>query len=254
MTVLVVTARALKMHGGMPEEEAVKKGDDQDALKALEKGFANLDRHVKNLQGFGVPVLIAINRFPGDTEKELKLIKKHAQDIGVRAELSEGVAKGGEGTIDLAKAALDIIQNTPSNFKPLYDLKLSLREKLEALAKYYGADGIELEGTAESDIRKLEELEQSGALKELGLSIYDMPINMAKTQYSFTHDPDILGAPTGWRLKIRELTISSGAGFIVAKTGAMMLMPGWPKQPRAELIRTIDKSDIIPAKNVLSNL
>ncbi len=238
LTVLVVTARALKMHGGMSQADAMKKGDDsQGTLSALKRGFANLDKHIENIEKFGVPVLVAINRFPDDTNTEIELIKKHCLELMVMVELSEGVTKGGAGGADLARAAVEIIENIPSRFKPLYELELSIRQKIETVAReIYGADGVEFSGKALNDIEKLE---------KFGLG--KLPICIAKTPYSLSDDKNLQGAPKGCKLEVREIKASTGAGFLVVIAGDVMLMPGLTQKSRFETMENPFRANVFNA-------
>jgi len=240
--VLVASIRALKMHGGMSEDEledllAKKRpaGDDEKKhLEYLERGFANLDKHIENMKKFGVPTVVAINRFPTDTDAELEACERHCQKAGVRYALSEVFAKGGEGGIELAKAVLECIEKEKSHFKVLYDEKLPIKKKIEILAKeIYGADSVVYTGTAPADIAAIE---KGGNDK--------LPICMAKTQHSLTDNPAVKGAPKGWVLTVREVRLSAGAGFIVPLTGKMMTIPGLPTTPAAERINIDDNGYI----------
>jgi len=240
--VLVASIRALKMHGGMSEDEledllAKKRpaGDDEKKhLEYLERGFANLDKHIENMKKFGVPTVVAINRFPTDTDAELEACERHCQKVGVRYALSEVFAKGGEGGIELAKAVLECIEKEKSHFKVLYDEKLPIKKKIEILAKeIYGADSVVYTGTAPADIAAIE---KGGNDK--------LPICMAKTQHSLTDNPAVKGAPKGWVLTVREVRLSAGAGFIVPLTGKMMTIPGLPTTPAAERINIDDNGYI----------
>jgi len=219
--VIVATARALKLHGG-----ADVKHLSVENLKALDKGFANLERHIENVRKFGVPVVVAINRFPTDSAAELSLIAERCRQAKVKVALSEVWAKGGEGGRALAEAVLETIAHEPSTFHPLYPVEMAIKEKIATIAReIYGADGVDFTKDVENTIRQF---------VKLG---YDkMPICMAKTQYSFSDDPTLLGRPTGFRITVRELRVSRGAGFLVAITGEIMTMPGLPKEPAAEKI------------------
>ena len=219
--VLVATARALKYNGGVPKAETGKEN-----LEALEKGLPNLLRHVDNIQNvYGLPCVVAINRFPTDTEAELKLIETKCKELGVNVALSEVWGKGGEGGIELAKEVIRLCEQ-PNDFTFSYELNCSIKEKIEAIAKkIYHADGVNFTANAEKQIK---------TLTELG---YDhMPICMAKTQYSFTDDQTKLGAPRDFTITVRNVKVSAGAGFLVALTGEIMTMPGLPKVPAAERI------------------
>ena len=219
--VLVATARALKYNGGVPKAETGKEN-----LEALEKGLPNLLRHVENITTvYKLPCVVAINRFPQDTEAELALVERKCKELGVNVALSEVWGKGGEGGIALAKEVVRLCEQ-PNDFSFAYELDCSIKEKIEAIAKrVYHADGVNFTANAEKQIK---------TLTDLG---YDkMPICMAKTQYSFTDDQTKLGAPTGFTITVRNIKVSAGAGFLVALTGEIMTMPGLPKVPAAERI------------------
>ncbi len=219
--VLVATVRALKYNGGVPKAETGKEN-----LEALEKGLPNLLRHVENItQVYKLPCVVAINRFPQDTEAELALVERKCKELGVNVALSEVWGKGGEGGIALANEVVRLCEQ-PNDFTFSYELDLSIKEKIEAIVKkIYHGDGVTFTANAEKQIK---------TLTELG---YDkMPICMAKTQYSFTDDQTKLGAPTGFTVTVRNVKVSAGAGFLVALTGEIMTMPGLPKVPAAERI------------------
>ena len=219
--VLVATARALKYNGGVPKAETGKEN-----LEALEKGLPNLLQHVSNITNvYKLPCVVAINRFPTDTEAELKLIEDKCRELGVNVALSEVWGKGGEGGIELAKEVIRLCEQ-PNDFTFAYDLDLSIKEKIEAIVKkIYHGEGVAFTAGAEKQIK---------TLTELG---YDkMPICMAKTQYSFSDDQTKLGAPKGFTVTVRNVKVSAGAGFLVALTGEIMTMPGLPKVPAAERI------------------
>ena len=219
--VLVATVRALKYNGGVPKAET-----GNENLEALEKGLPNLLRHVENItQVYKLPCVVAINRFPQDTEAELALVEKKCKELGVNVALSEVWGKGGEGGIALANEVVRLCEQ-PNDFTFSYELDLSIKEKIEAIVKkIYHGDGVNFTANAEKQIK---------TLTELG---YDkMPICMAKTQYSFTDDQTKLGAPTGFTVTVRNVKVSAGAGFLVALTGEIMTMPGLPKGPAAERI------------------
>ena len=219
--VLVATVRALKYNGGVPKAET-----GNENLEALEKGLPNLLRHVENItQVYKLPCVVAINRFPQDTEAELALVEKKCKELGVNVALSEVWGKGGEGGIALANEVVRLCEQ-PNDFTFAYELDLSIKEKIEAIVKkIYHGDGVNFTANAEKQIK---------TLTELG---YDkMPICMAKTQYSFTDDQTKLGAPTGFTVTVRNVKVSAGAGFLVALTGEIMTMPGLPKVPAAERI------------------
>ena len=227
--VIVATVRALKPHGGVPKDKL----NDED-LEALEKGLPNLLQHVENItKVFKLPCVVAINRFPNDTEAELKLIEDKCKELGVNVALSEVWGKGGEGGKALAEEVVRLCEQ-PNDFSFAYDLDLPIREKLETIArKIYHADGIHLPGNTPKQLKQLE---------ELGFS--NLPICMAKTQYSFSDDQSKLGAPKDFKITIRNLKVSAGAGFIVALTGDIMTMPGLPKVPAAEKI-DVDENGVI---------
>ena len=219
--VLVATVRALKYNGGVPKAET-----GNENLEALEKGLPNLLRHVENItQVYKLPCVVAINRFPQDTEAELALVEKKCKELGVNVALSEVWGKGGEGGIALANEVVRLCEQ-PNDFTFSYELDLSIKEKIEAIVKkIYHGDGVNFTANAEKQIK---------TLTDLG---YDkMPICMAKTQYSFTDDQTKLGAPTGFTVTVRNVKVSAGAGFLVALTGEIMTMPGLPKVPAAERI------------------
>ena len=219
--VLVATARALKYNGGVPKAET-----GNENLEALEKGLPNLLQHVENITTvYKLPCVVAINRFPTDTEAELNLIKTKCKELGVNVALSEVWGKGGEGGIELANEVVRLCEQE-NDFSYSYELDCSIKEKIEAIAKrIYHADGVTFTANAEKQIK---------TLTELG---YDkMPICMAKTQYSFTDDQTKLGAPRGFNITVRNIKVSAGAGFLVALTGEIMTMPGLPKVPAAERI------------------
>ena len=219
--VVVATVRALKYHGGVAKADL-----NQENLAALEKGMPNLLQHVKNIKDvFGLPCVVAINAFPTDTKAELDLVEAKCRDLGVNVALSEVWAKGGEGGVALAEEVVRLCEQ-PNSFRQSYDLESSIEEKLEAICKrIYHADGVQLTDGAKK---------QAKTLAELGFA--NMPICMAKTQYSFSDDPALLGAPEGFTVTVRNLKVSAGAGFIVALTGDIMTMPGLPKVPAAEKI------------------
>ena len=219
--VVVATARALKYNGGVPKAET-----GNENLEALEKGLPNLLQHVENItKVYKLPCVVAINRFPTDTEAELALIERKCKELGVNVALSEVWAKGGEGAIELAKEVVRLCEE-PNDFSFSYELDLSIKDKINAIAtKIYHADGVNYTANAEKQIK---------TLTELG---YDkMPICMAKTQYSFSDDQTKLGAPRGFNITVRNIKVSAGAGFLVALTGEIMTMPGLPKVPAAERI------------------
>lgn len=228
--VIVATIRALKHHGG-----ATKENYDKEDLVALEKGFANLEKHIENIKKFGLPAIVSINRFPSDTENEIKFIEDRLAKMGVECSLTEVFAKGGDGALDLAEKVIKVCDEGKANFKPLYDVNLSIKEKLEIIAKeVYGADGVEFTVPAMKNIKNLE---------KLGLD--KMPICVAKTQYSLSDNPDLLARPEGFHIVVREVKVSNGAGFLIALTGSIMTMPGLPKVPAADNIDILPSGEIV---------
>jgi len=228
--VIVATVRALKNHGGVLKGEL-----DNENLEALETGFGNLEKHIENVKKFGVPVVVALNEFPTDTEKELNLLYDKCSKMGVNVVLSKVWALGGEGGVELAKKVVEVIENQPSQFKPIYDSEESIKEKIEKVAKeVYGADGVDYSKKAENQIRQIEKLK-----------LDKMPICMAKTQYSLSDDPKLLARPKGFRINVSELRISAGARFLVVLTGDIMTMPGLPKIPAANNMDITRDGEII---------
>jgi len=215
--VIVATARALKYNGGTP-----KTGLVQENLAALQKGIVNLRAHVENMQGYGLPVVVALNRFGSDTEAELEFIKEYCADLGVPVALTEVFAKGGEGGEELARLVCEAAER-PNTFHHLYDLDCSIKEKLNIIAtKIYRADGVQFTAGARKSLERIEALGYGG-----------LPVCVAKTQYSLSDDPVLLGCPSGFRVTVRDMYVSAGAGFVVALTGDIMTMPGLPKEPAA---------------------
>ena len=227
--VIVATVRALKYHGGVAKADL-----NNENLAALEAGIPNLLQHVSNIKNvFGLPCVVAINAFPTDTEAELKLVEEKCKELGVNVALSEVWAKGGEGGKALAEEVVRLCEQ-PNDFHQSYELDTTIQEKLETICKkIYHADGVELTANAKKQAKQLEEL-----------GFGNLPICMAKTQYSFSDDPALLGAPTGFTVTVRNLKVSAGAGFIVALTGDIMTMPGLPKVPAAEKI-DVDENGVI---------
>ena len=227
--IIVVTVRALKYNGGVDKANLNKTN-----LEALEAGLPNLLKHVENITGvFKLPAVVAINEFPTDTEEEINLIKEKCNDLGVNVVLSQVWAKGGEGGVELAKEVVRLCEEE-NNFEYAYPLESTIKEKINAIAtKIYGADGVDFTKEAEKEIANLEKLGYS-----------NLPICMAKTQYSLTDDPSKLGRPTNFRITVRKINISAGAGFIIALTGDIMKMPGLPKLPAAERI-DVDENGVI---------
>lgn len=228
--VIVATVRALKHHGGVKKDEL-----GVENIDALAKGFENLEKHIENVNKFGVPAVVAINRFPTDTEKELEFLMNKCKEAGAQAVLSEVWAKGGDGAIELAEKVVEICERKESKFKPLYDVEESIKDKIEKIAvEIYGADGVDYTKACEKKIKEFE---------ELGLD--KMPICMAKTQYSLSDDPTLLARPKGFRITVRDIKVSNGAGFIVALTGDIMTMPGLPKVPAANNIDILEDGEIV---------
>jgi len=222
--VIVATIRALKMHGGVAKDDLKKEN-----LEALEKGFANLERHVGNVQKYGVPVVVSINRFSSDTDAEMALLRKLCGKLGVECVLADHWAKGGAGAIDLAEIVVRTVDEKPSKFHTLYPDDMTLWEKTRTIAReIYGASDI----TADKSVKdRFAELEKEGFGK--------FPICVAKTQYSFTTNADTKGAPSGFTIPIREVRLSAGAEFVVVICGDIMTMPGLPKVPAANNIELV---------------
>ena len=224
--VLVATVRALKYNGGVAEADL-----GAENLEALEKGIVNLEKHIENLQLYGVPVVVTLNRFVSDTDAELAYVREFCEKRGCDFALANVWEKGGEGGVELAKAVLNTLDTKESHFKVLYEDNLPIKEKIETIAKkIYGADGVTYSAEADRAIAKIEEM-----------GFADMPVCMAKNQYSLSDDAKKLGRPTGFTVNIREVYVSAGAGFVVAITGAIMTMPGLPKVPAAERIFVDDE-------------
>ena len=224
--VLVATVRALKYNGGVAKADL-----GEENLEALEKGIVNLEKHIENLQLYGVPVVVTLNRFVSDTDAELAFVREFCEKRGCDFALANVWEKGGEGGIELANAVLNTLETKESHFKVLYEDNLSIKEKIETIAKkIYGADGVTYSAEADRAIAKIEEM-----------GFVNMPVCMAKNQYSLSDDAKKLGRPTGFTVNIREVYVSAGAGFVVAITGAIMTMPGLPKSPAAERIFVDDE-------------
>ncbi len=216
--VLVATIRALKYNGGVAKEDL-----STENLEALKAGIVNLEKHIENLQKYGVPVVVTLNSFVTDTEAETKFVEDFCHERGCEFALSEVWEKGGEGGIALAEKVLETLENKESHFKPIYEDSLSLKEKIETVAKeIYGADGVTYSAAAEKELKRI---------TDLGMG--DFPVCMAKTQYSLSDDPKKLGRPSGFTINVREVYVSAGAGFVVAINGSIMTMPGLPKKPAA---------------------
>ena len=219
--VLVATIRALKYNGGVPKDQL-----SEENLDALKAGIVNLEKHIENLHKFGVPVVVTLNSFITDTKAETDFVEQFCKDRGCEFALSEVWEKGGEGGIELANKILDTLEHKKSDFKVLYSDDLSLKEKIETIAKeIYGADGVTYSAAAEKELKRI---------TDLGMS--DLPVCMAKTQYSLSDDAKKLGRPTGFTINVREVYASAGAGFVVAINGSIMTMPGLPKKPAANNI------------------
>lgn len=227
--VLVATVRALKYNGGVAKSDL-----NQENLEALAKGIVNLEKHMENLQKYGVPVVVTLNAFVSDTQSETDFVRKFCEDRGCEFALSRVWEKGGEGGIELAEKVLKTLEEKPSDFKVLYEDSLPLKEKISTIAReIYGARGIELAPAAAKQLAKLEEL-----------GFGHLPVCMAKTQYSLSDNPDLLGRPQDFTVLVREVYVSAGAGFVVVLTGAVMTMPGLPKKPAALSI-DVDNSGVI---------
>lgn len=228
-TVLVATIRALKYNGGVPKDKLT-----EENLEALEKGVVNLKTHIENLHKFGVPVVVAINRFHTDTDAELALVEKVCTELGAEFSLAEIFAKGGEGGTDLAQKVCAVIEKGEADYKPLYDTALPVKDKIEKIAKeIYRANGVIYTAQAEKALREIEALGKT-----------DLPICVAKTQYSLSDDPKKLGKPENFEITVRDMKLSSGAGFIVVYTGDIMTMPGLPKKPAAFSIDVDNEGNI----------
>ena len=216
--VIVATIRALKMHGGVAKADLAKPD-----TAALEKGFANLKTHIENVAKFGLPAVVAVNKFITDTDEEIQLLEKLCRDNGSTAVLSEGWGKGGEGAADLARTVAEIADSGKANYHPLYELDLPLADKIRTMAKeMYRADDVEFDSAA---LKKLKTFEDAGYGK--------LPVCIAKTQNSISHDPKLIGAPSGYTFPVRDVQLYAGAGFVVALAGDIMTMPGLPKAPAA---------------------
>ncbi len=227
--VIVATIRALKMHGGVKKAEL-----GAENLQALDKGFANLSKQVSNVRKFGLPVLVAVNRFINDTQAEIDLLINKCKEAGVNVALNEVWSKGGEGGAEMATLLVDMIEKEAANYKPLYEVEATIQDKVNTIVReIYGGKGAVFTSKAQKEIKRLE---------DLGLD--KLPICMAKTQYSLSDNPELLGAPEGFEITVKEVRVSAGAGFIVCLTGDIMVMPGLPKVPSAELI-DIDESGVI---------
>ncbi|MED1469476.1 formate--tetrahydrofolate ligase [Bacillus salipaludis] len=228
--VIVATIRALKMNGGVPKNEL-----GFENLPGLEAGIANLERHLENVEKFGVPAVVAINKFPTDTDAEIELLQEKCAKKGVEVVLAEVFTKGGEGGIELAHKVVEICETKEAHYAPLYDVDGTIEEKITTVAtEIYRAERVEFTSAAKKQIDEI-----------AALGLDKMPICMAKTQYSFSDNPGLLGAPTGFTLTVREVKVSAGAGFIVALTGDIMTMPGLPKIPAANGMDITEDGEII---------
>lgn len=218
VVVVVATLRALKMHGGVPKTDLA-----EENIEAVEKGFTNLKKQVENMQFFGAPVMVAINRFSSDTEREIAKLEELCRNFGVPVELNECWEKGGQGGLDFARKVVELSQGPKLSPKFVYDLKDSIEDKVKAITKtIYGGDGVIFTAAAKKQVKQIQ---------EWGLG--DLPVCMAKTQYSLSDDPSKLGAPSGFNVTVSDVRVAAGAGFIVCRTGNIMVMPGLPKKPAA---------------------
>ncbi len=231
--VIVASIRALMTHGGAVLDDPATMTDD-----ALRIGLCNLDKHIENMSSYGVPVVVAVNRFAHDTPAEMEMIMEHCREIGVRCAFSEAFSKGGEGAVDLAQTVLDVLENEKTDFRFLYDVEAPIKEKIEAVAtKIYGAGSVTYSKEAEKSIAQME---ADGYGK--------LPVCIAKTQASLTDDSKVKGAPRGWTLSVREVQLSAGAGFVVPVCGTLTLMPGLPKVPAAMRMDLTEDGRIIGLK------
>ena len=227
--VIVATVRALKMHGGVPKTELKTPN-----VEAVKDGLCNLEKHIENVKKFGVPAVVAINIFAQDTAEELEAVREHCAKHGVNVALSDVFAKGGEGGIELANEVVALAESGKADFKPIYELDMPLKAKIETIAKeIYGADGVNYSKEADKALKEFEDLGYG-----------KLPICMAKTQYSFSDDQTLLGRPSGFKITIKNCRIAAGAGFVVVLTGDIMTMPGLPKVPAAEKIDVSDEGVI----------
>ena len=226
MVVLVVSIKALKSHAG-PSTGSRK------ISETLKEGFANMQRHIENIQKFGLPAVVCINRFPQDTAEEIKAVRDYLQSEDVEGAVSEAVRLGGEGAIELAEKVLKAVSEKPAQFEPFYPLEMPTEDKLQKLAtELYGAGGVIFLDQAKQDLEMIHRLK-----------LDSLPVCVAKTPYSFSDDPNLKGAPSGWKLKIREIQPRTGAGFLVALSGKMMLMPGLPEKPMLEEMDLTDDGE-----------
>lgn len=227
--VIVATVRALKMHGGVD-----KKNLQEENVEALKKGFANLAKHIENMRLFDVPVVVGINKFISDTDEEIATLRKLCEDYGVEVALNNCWAEGGKGGVEMGEKVLKLLQQPKMPYKPLYDVNASIPEKMETIVKkVYGGDGVIFEGNAQKQIKELE-----------AFGLDKMPICVAKTQYSLSDNPALLGAPKGFKVTVKDVRVCTGAGFIVCQTSNIMTMPGLPKVPAANRM-DIDENGVI---------
>lgn len=228
--VIVATVRALKYNGGVPKDQL-----KEENLEAVKKGIVNLDKHIENMKQFGVPVVVTLNAFVTDTEAEYNFIKEHCENLGCEFALANVWEKGGEGGQELAQKVIDTLENKKSEYKPLYDNELSLTDKIETIAKkIYGAGSVSYSDVAKKELKHIEEMGFGG-----------MPVCMAKTQYSLSDNPALLGRPEGFDVNVREVYVNAGAGFVVVLTGKVLTMPGLPKSPAAERIDFDENAGVI---------
>jgi formate--tetrahydrofolate ligase len=219
--VIVATVKALKYNGGVPKTELGKEN-----MQALKAGIVNLDKHIENMQKYGVPVVVTLNAFVSDTEEEYKFIKEHCESLGCEFALARVWEKGGEGGVELAQKVIDTLENKQPHFAPIYKDEASLEEKIETVAKeIYGADGVEYSDAAKKELKHI---------ADMGFG--NLPVCLAKTQYSLSDDAALLGRPTGFNIHVREVYVNAGAGFVVVLTGKVLTMPGLPKEPAAHKI------------------
>ena len=227
--VIVATVRALKMHGGVD-----KKNLQEENVEALKKGFANLAKHIENMRLFDVPVVVGINKFISDTDEEIATLRKLCEDYGVEVALNNCWAEGGKGGVEMGEKVLELLQQPKTPYKPLYDVNDSIPKKMETIVKkVYGGDGVIFEGNAQKQIKELE-----------AFGLDKMPICVAKTQYSLSDNPALLGAPKGFKVTVKDVRVCTGAGFIVCQTSNIMTMPGLPKVPAANRM-DIDENGVI---------
>jgi formate--tetrahydrofolate ligase len=225
----VATIRALKYNGGIPKDKL-----SVPDIEALKRGIVNLEKHIENLKSYNVPVVVTLNAFVTDSDEETEFVENFCKERGASFALSKVWEFGGEGGVELAKTVVDTIEHKESHFAPIYETDLPVKDKIEAVArKIYGADGVDYDSKALKNLEKIN-----------ALGFDKLPVCMAKTQYSLSDDPSLLGRPSGFKIKVRDMYISAGAGFIVVLTGDIMTMPGLPKKPAALSIDTDDNGEI----------